>query len=788
MGQSVQFAVGGMTCAGCAARIEKVLGRLDGVQATVNFATQRVQATVQDGGASVADVVEAVRKTGFTVETQTADLALTGMTCAGCAARIEKVLNNLPAVEAGVNFATERAHVVYVPGLTDVQTMIEHVEKAGYGASLYKQAEQQDVKAQRHAEWRRELYGFIVAAVLSLPFVWEMGGMMVGAHVMLPQTLQLMLAAIVQFWCGRHLYQRAWHAVRSGAATMDVLVVLGTSIAFGFSAIVVLFGLHQPVYFEASAIVITLILLGRLLEARARAQTAAGMESLLKLQPKIAHVDQNGVVTDQPVEQVKVGTLFVVRPGESVPVDGVVLDGASDVNEAMLTGESLPELKQKGSTVFAGTLNQTGALRVQATKVGADTALAAIVRMVEQAQGSKASVQRLADKVAAVFVPAVLVLAVVTFLLGWALTGSASWSLVSAVSVLVIACPCSLGLATPTAIMVGTGQGAQAGILFRNADALEQARKLTTMVMDKTGTLTEGHPVVTDVQAEPGVATADLLALAAALEQNSEHPLAKAVRDHAAASGVQPVAMTQFKAIPGQGVMAQVGEDVVRLGSPRFLEQSGLQIAQTLVADWQGQGKTVIAVAKSQQILGYFALADKVRDEAKRAIALLHQMGVSVTMLTGDNERAAQMVARQVGITDVVAGVLPNQKAEKIAALKAAGGCVGMVGDGINDAPALASASVSFAIGAGADIALDTADVVLVRSSLMGLVNALSLSRATVSKIRQNLFFAFIYNILGLPLAAFGLLDPIVAGAAMAMSSVSVVSNSLLLRRWKPQG
>ncbi len=570
---------------------------------------------------------------------------------------------------------------------------------------------------------------------------------------------------------------------------MDVLVVLGTSIAWLFSAVVVVFGLHQHVYFEASASIITLISLGKLMETRAKNRTSAGIESLLQLQPQIAHVERDGVIVDRAVADMHVGDIFVVRPGESVPVDGEVLEGASEVNESMLTGESVPVLKEAGQDVFGGTMNANGALRVRATGVGADTALARIVKMVEQAQGSKANVQRLADRVSGIFVPAVIGIAVLTFLIGWAVTGSAVWSLVSAVSVLVIACPCSLGLATPTAIMVGTGRGAQSGILFRNADALERAEKLKTIIVDKTGTLTLGRPTVAAVHPAAGIPVDTLLGVAYALEHNSEHPLARAIVDYTQSNGVSAsVAAEGFEAAPGKGVIARIDGQEARLGSPTFMQDSGLDLSSLPVAALESEGNTVIAVARAGEVLGIIALADELRTDAVTTVQALKARGIRVVMLTGDNERAASVVARQVGVDEYLAGVLPEHKAEGVAKYRAQGDLVGMVGDGINDAPALAAADVGFAIGAGSAVALDTADVVLMKSEMTGVLDAISLSSATLSKIRQNLFFAFIYNILGLPLAAFGMLNPIVAGAAMAMSSVSVVSNSLLLNRWKPSG
>ncbi|GBR67268.1 heavy metal translocating P-type ATPase [Gluconobacter kanchanaburiensis] len=786
MSETISFPVGGMTCAACAARVEKVLNRQEGVKATVNFASERAQVAFENTASSVESVVAAVRRAGFSVDEQSLDLSLSGMTCAACAARIEKILNRQPSVQASVNFAAERAHINYIPGVVEPADLIGKIEKAGFGATRLGEGTREDPKAKREAVWKRERNRFILTLILSLPLFAEMIGMFFG-RMIVPVPVQFLFATIVQFVCGARLYRRAWNAVRGGSANMDVLVVLGTSIAWLFSAVVVVFGLHQHVYFEASASIITLISLGKLMETRAKNRTSAGIESLLQLQPQIAHVERDGAIVDRAVADMHVGDIFVVRPGESVPVDGEIIEGSSEVNESMLTGESVPLLKEVGNEVFGGTMNANGALRVRATGVGADTALSRIVKMVEQAQGSKANVQRLADRVSGIFVPTVIGIAVLTFLIGWAVTGSATWSLVSAVSVLVIACPCSLGLATPTAIMVGTGRGAQSGILFRNADALERAEKLKTLIVDKTGTLTQGRPTVAAVHPAAGVSVEMLLGVAYALEHNSEHPLARAIVDYTQSHGVAASFVAEdFQAVPGKGVVTRLGGQEARLGSPAFMQASGLDMSDLPVAALESQGNTVIAVAQGGQFLGIIALADELRADAVATVKALKARGIRVVMLTGDNERAASVVAKQVGVDDYLAGVLPEHKADGVAKYRAQGGLVGMVGDGINDAPALAAADVGFAIGAGSAVALDTADVVLMKSEMMGVLDAISLSNATLSKIRQNLFFAFIYNILGLPLAAFGMLSPIVAGAAMAMSSVSVVSNSLLLNRWKP--
>lgn len=785
MSQTITFPVGGMACAACAARIEKVLNRKPGVDASVNFAGETAQVTLGPDSPPVLDVIEAVRKAGFTVAPNDVDVAITGMSCAACAARIEKVLNRKPGVDAAVNFAGETAHIRYLPGLFSEEALIEAIGRAGFGARLLRDDARDGVAEERDAAWRRERTRFVVTVALSSPFFYDMVAMLAGWPEV-PLMAQLVLATIVQFVCGGHFYRGAWASLRGGLANMDVLVALGTSIAWGYSTVVVLGHLPLPVYFEAGASIITLISLGKVMEARAKRRAGAGIARLLGLQPAVAHLERDGAVQDVPVSTLKVGDVFVVRPGESVPVDGAVISGRSEIDESMLTGESLPVLKDEGTDVFAGSVNSAGALRVRATGVGAQTALAGIVRMVAQAQGSKASVQRLADRVAAVFVPTVTGIAAATFLIS-SLIGS-GWpaALVAAVSVLVIACPCALGLATPTAIMVGTGRGAAAGILFRNADALEQAQKLSVMVMDKTGTLTLGRPEVRALHPVAGVPEHALLALAAGLEADSEHPLGRAIVARAEAQGVTPLVVDAFAAVAGRGITARIGEDEVRLGSPVFLAEAGLAGDPGLVEALQAEGSTVIGVARAGGLLGWIALADSVRPDAQETVDRLRESGMRVVMLTGDNERAARAVAETLGIEDVIAGVLPGDKAATISALREEGGVVGMVGDGVNDAPALAAADVGFAVGSGTGVALETADVVLMSDDLMRVCDAIALSRATIAKIRQNLFFAFIYNILGIPLAAMGYLSPVLAGAAMAMSSVSVVSNSLLLNRWIP--
>ena len=783
----------GMTCAACAARIEKSLNKLPGVAANVNFAAESALVTVQPGAISPAGVIEAIRKTGYSVPDRLAELTIYGMTCAACAMRIEKGLNKLAGVRAEVNFASETARVRYVPGLASVEQLTAAIRKAGYDASERVEASAEEEKARRAEAYRADLRLLWISIALSLPLVLQMFATFDSAgHEWLPRWLQLALATPVQFWIGRRFYVGGYKALRGGGANMDVLIALGTSMAYGLSAIVTLAGLqHQHVYFEASAVIITLVLMGKLLEARAKLGTSAAIEALIRLQPKTARVERDGVLVEVPVASMQIGDIFVVRPGESIAVDGLVATGESGIDESMLTGESLPVGKRPGDKVYAGTLNQQGLLRCRAEGVGAATMLAGIIRLVREAQGTKAPIQRLADQVAGVFVPVVVAISALTFALWWGIGGELAPALVNAVAVLVIACPCALGLATPTAIMVGTGRGAQVGVLVKNAVALERAEKIRTLILDKTGTLTEGKPVVTDVVPAAGFSERDLVAAAASLESGSAHPLAHAVLEHAKQLALTLTPIRDFRSETGKGVQAVLevpalgAEQTLLLGAPAFLAESGLPIDAAAIRPLEDQGKTVIAVGGAGRVLGYLAIADKLRASSREAVGKLRGMGIDVVMLTGDNAATAKAIADAAGVAKYKAQVLPGDKAAAVAEFKSAGQVVGMVGDGVNDAPALAAADVSFAIGAGSDVAIEAADIALMRNDLLSVVDAISLSRATLSKIRQNLFFAFIYNVLGIPLAAAGMLNPVIAGAAMALSSVSVVSNSLLLRRWR---
>ena len=707
---------------------------------------------------------------------QTLELSIGGMTCAACAGRIERVVNKLPGVSSSaVNLATERARVRYRVSETSPEQVIGVITRAGYSAEPVREAGFEADQARHRAEYAIESRRFWIAAALTLPLVAQMLWMAGGAHDVLPRWLQFALATPVQFWIGARFYRGAFNALRGGSANMDVLVALGTSAAYLFSTVVTLFGIHhQHVYFEASAAIITLVLMGKLLEARAKSRTSVAIEQLLRLQPLTARIERDGRIEEIDVAAVRPGDVFLVRAGERIAVDGAVIDGDTSVDESMLTGESMPVSKSNGSKVFAGTQNLQGALRCRALHTGTDTQLAEIVRLVGEAQGSKAPIQRLADRISAVFVPAVLLVAITTFI-GWLVAGASfAQALIPAVAVLVIACPCALGLATPTAIMVGSGRGAQSGILMRDAAALEHAGKIDLLVVDKTGTLTEGKPAVVEIAA------------AAALEQHSEHPLAAAIVAEANARGLAPIRVERFAAIPGRGVQGEVDGHLLFVGAPDWLASLGRPLDADMLQRLRAGARSLVGVASDSMALGCIAVADRVRPTSQAAIARLRAQGIDAVMLTGDNSETARAVAAQVGITDVRAGVLPGDKAGAVQALRAQGKHVGMAGDGVNDAPALAAAEVSFAVASGSDIAIEAADVTLMRSDLNGVADAVSLSRATLRKIRQNLFFAFVYNVLGIPLAAAGMLDPVIAGAAMALSSVSVVTNSLLLRRWRP--
>ncbi len=799
--KTLELPIAGMTCAACSARLEKNLNRLEGVTANVNLSTETARVDYNPELVQPAALLEQIKKTGFSVPDQSLDLAISGMTCAACSTRLEKVLNRLPGVEARVNLAAETTRLRFTPGIASLDMVLATVAKAGFAAAPITEASRAEAKARKAAEYHDELRVFMIAALFTLPLLAQMIPMLAGAHHVewMPPWLQWLLATPVQFWAGKRFYTGAWNSLRGGGANMDVLVVLGTSAAYFFSVAVILFDLGGHVYFEASAAVVTLVRLGKLLEARAKSRTSTAIEQLIGLQPRTAWVEKAGEAIEVETARLLVGDVVRVRAGERIPVDGEVIDGASSLDESLLTGESLPVAKRAGDRVHAGSQNLDGLLRVRAQSVGAHTQLMEIVRLTEAAQGSKAPIQKLADQISGIFVPAVIAIATLTFIGWWLASGDFTQSLIPAVAVLVIACPCALGLATPTAVMVGLGRGAQLGILVRSAEALERAEKLSLLALDKTGTLTEGRMALVALQPSVDVEENELLRLAAALEQGSTHPLAIAVLEAARTRGINYPAVTAFENISGEGVSGLVENRTLRLGTAEWLENNAVEFTNPVRAEpveagpSTGSGRTClptatwIVLADDSKVLGRLAFADRLRPTSKQAVARLQALDIECVMLTGDHPDAAKAIAEQAGIKDWRARVKPQEKAAAIDALKAANRVVGMAGDGVNDAPALASADVSFGMASGSDIALEAADITLMRSDLNSVADAVELSRAVMRKIRQNLFLAFFYNVLALPLAAAGLLNPVIAGAAMALSSVSVVSNALLLKRWRPK-
>ncbi len=784
----IKLQVTGMTCASCVMRVEKTLKAVPGVQqASVNLATE--EASVHADASVTADsLAAAIRKAGYDVATTETTLLVEGMTCASCVARVEKALRKVPGVSgATVNLATEKA-TIQALSTVSVSALKMAIEKAGYAA---KDPQQNRPKP---TTWLPVWWPVAVSAALTLPLVAPMLLSLFGIEWMLGGLAQLVLATPVQFWLGWRFYRAGWKAVLAKAGNMDLLVALGTSAAYGLS-VYLLFkhaGHGMPhLYFEASAAVITLVLLGKWLEHRAKRQTTDAIRALNALRPTTARVRRDGAEVDIPVEQVVVGDLVVVRPGDRVAVDGEIVEGRSHIDESLITGESLPVPKAVGDKVTGGAINAEGALTVRTMAIGAETTLARIIRMVESAQAAKAPIQRIVDRVSAVFVPVVLVIALATFA-GWAvLTGDWEHALINAVAVLVIACPCALGLATPTAIMAGTGVAARHGILIKDAEALEVAHAVTVVAFDKTGTLTEGKPSLAAVAAADGSNRDEVLRLAAALQKSSSHPLALAVMDKVREERLSVPEVHEAKALPGRGVEGTVRGKKLALGSTRMLREYQLNEGD-LLTDAQRlemQGKTVSWLVESDgkkwRLLGLLAFGDTIKRTAAAAVARLHQLGIKTVMLTGDNRGAAEAVAKELGIDEVRAEVLPGDKAAVVKELRDAGAVVAFVGDGLNDGPALAAASVSYAMAGGADVATETAGITLMRGDPRLVADSLDISRRTYSKIKQGLFWAFGYNVLGIPLAALGMLSPVIAGAAMAFSSVSVVANALTLRRWR---
>jgi Cu+-exporting ATPase len=808
----ITLPVAGMTCANCAMNIERAVKKLDGVtDARVNFAAENAAISFDPAQIGIGEVMAKIRDAGFSVPTQKADFAVTGMTCANCAANIERTLKKkVPGlVRATVNFASERAAVEYLPGTTDPQEIITAIEAAGFGVIQPEEvAEEEDAEQMvRQAEIQDQTRKFIIGVVFALPlFIISMARDfgLIGAwsHAAWVNWFFWALATPVQFYTGWDYYVNGFKSIKNRSANMDVLVAMGSSMAYFYSLALLTFPvLGQHVYFETSAVIITLIKLGKMLEARTKGRTGGAIRKLIGLRPKTATIIENEVEKEIPIARVQLEDMVLVRPGERIPVDGIVTEGTSSVDESMLSGEPLPVDKKAGDKIVGGTINGEGLLKFKATAVGRDTVLAQIIQLVQEAQGSKAPIQALADKVAAIFVPAIIGLATVVFFIWWGLSGEFVPAMIRLVAVLVIACPCALGLATPTAIMAGTGKGAEKGILFKNSEALETANRLDTVVLDKTGTITIGRPTVTDlIPIEPGCNTEnDLLKLGAAVEKGSEHPLGRAIVRHAETEGLKLPTPQEFKATGGLGVQAQIEGHTVTVGKPAWFGE--LQIPIDPISDQigqlQSQGKTVIVVARGNQLCGLIALADALKADSREAIRELQDQQLKVVMLTGDNREAARSIGTELHIADIIAEVKPDEKSSKVKQLQERGERVGMVGDGINDAPALAQADVGLAIGTGTDVAIETAEVILSSGSLHGVSRAISLSRATMRTIKQNLFWAFGYNIILIPVAAGVLypfeslpdmlreLHPILAALAMALSSVSVVTNSLRLYKTK---
>lgn len=794
MKKVAHIGITGMTCAACSNRIERGLNRMAGVSANVNLAMEKAKVDYDDQQIKPNDITGKIEKLGYGVTLERMELAITGMTCAACATRIEKGLNRLPGIRsANVNLATESATVHYQPGFAEPEDVFEKVRKLGYKAALKNdvpdEAKSKEIRGKRNK--------LILSAIVSLPLLLTMVTHLPFYHGPVPMLLmnpwvQFALASVVQFYIGWPFYNGGARALMNKSANMDVLVALGTSAAYFYSVVETLryqfAGVHHPdLYFETSAVLITLVLLGKYMETRAKRQTTAAITELMDLQAKEASRIVNGAEELVPIDRVGVGDLLRVRPGEKIPVDGVLVEGESAVDESMITGESLPIVKRPEDKLIGATVNTTGSFIMKAEKVGKDTALAGIVRIVEEAQGSKAPIQRLADRISGVFVPIVIVIAVFVFAVWIAAIQPGQWNaaLAAAISVLVIACPCALGLATPTSIMVGTGKAAEHGILFKGGEFLETTQNLQSIMFDKTGTITNGKPEVTDIVLFGERDKNAVLRLAAAAERASEHPLAKAIV--AAYQNDDLPSVDHFETITGSGITASISGNQVVIGTRRLMNHNDVEFHQALddTLRLESDGKTVMFVAVGGKLQAVIAVADTIKDSSVSAIEALKARGISVYMVTGDNQRTAEAIAKKVGIDHVFAEVLPEDKAKKVQELQSQGLSVAMVGDGINDAPALAVADIGMAIGTGADVAIEAADITLVGGELMHVSKALDLSKKTMRNIRQNLFWALFYNTVGIPVAALGLLAPWVAGAAMAFSSVSVVANSLRLKRMK---
>ncbi|EQB36314.1 ATPase P [Virgibacillus sp. CM-4] len=781
----------GMTCAACSNRVEKVLNKMDGVEAQVNLTTEKATVDYDSEKASIEEITKKIENTGYDVLTEKAEFDVFGMTCAACSNRIEKVLNKQDGVKlATVNLTTESATVEYNAGLVDQKALIEKIRNVGYDAKP--KAEASEKQTHKEKELKHQKTKLIISAVLALPLLVTMLVHLFNMtipDIFMNSWFQFALATPVQFIIGWQFYVGAYKNLRNGGANMDVLVALGTSAAYFYSLYEAFKTIGNPeymphLYFETSAVLITLILFGKYLEARAKSQTTNALSSLLNLQAKEARVIRDGEEIMTPVEEVVAGDRLVVKPGEKIPVDGMVIKGKTSVDESMITGESIPIEKDVDAAVIGSTINKNGSIEMEATKVGKDTALASIIKVVEEAQGSKAPIQRLADVISGYFVPIVVGIAILTFIvwISFVQPGQFEPALVAGIAVLVIACPCALGLATPTSIMVGTGKAAESGILFKGGEHLEKTHQLEAIVLDKTGTITKGKPEVTNFTGDE-----ETLQLLASAEKGSEHPLAEAIVAYATEHDVDFVEVKEFDAIPGHGIEVKISGKHVLVGNRKLMQDHHVDVggAEQELIDYEVEGKTAMLIAIDGNYRGIVAVADTIKETAPQAIKELQVQGLEVIMLTGDNERTAQAIAKQAGIDHVIAQVLPEEKADKIKEIQSLDKKVAMVGDGVNDAPALVTADIGIAIGTGTEVAIEAADITILGGELLLIPKAIKISHSTIRNIRQNLFWAFGYNTAGIPVAAIGLLAPWIAGAAMALSSVSVVSNSLRLKRVK---
>ncbi|WP_282139369.1 heavy metal translocating P-type ATPase [Cytobacillus oceanisediminis] len=799
--KEVHLPISGMTCAACSSRIEKGLNKLDGVQeASVNLALEKAAIKYNPEVTSVEAFEKKIEDLGYSVVSEKAEFEVLGMTCAACSGRIEKGLNKLPGVkQAVVNLALETGTVEYNPEQISIQDMIKKVENLGYQAKV-KMDKDQDIEGYREKEIEKQKGKFIFSLILSIPLFWSMvGHFEFTSFIYVPDMfmnpwVQLALAAPIQFFIGKQFYVGAYKALKNKSANMDVLVALGTSAAFFYSLYQSILSIGSnahmvELYYETSAILITLIILGKLFEARAKGRSSEAIKKLMGLQAKTATVLREGEEIEISLEEVIAGEIIYVKPGEKVPVDGEIIEGQSALDESMLTGESVPVDKTAGDTVIGSTINKNGFLKIKATKVGKDTALSQIIKVVEEAQGSKAPIQRMADRISGIFVPIVVAIAVVTFLVWyiWVSPGNFAEALEKLIAVLVIACPCALGLATPTSIMAGSGRAAEYGVLFKGGEHLELTHEITAVVLDKTGTVTHGKPVLTDVIIEHNVEEKTFLQLVGSAEKQSEHPLAEAIVKGIKDKGIMLFNPVEFEAIPGYGIKARVDGKDLLIGTRRLMDKYdvNVQSAKLDMETLEKNGKTAMPVAVDGKYAGIVAVADTIKETSRDAIKRLRKLGIEVIMITGDNKRTAQAIADEVGIDSAIAEVLPEGKAEEVKKLQNQGKKVAMVGDGINDAPALAVADIGMAIGTGTDVAMEAADITLMRGDLNSIADAILMSKKTIRNIKQNLFWAFAYNTLGIPVAALGFLAPWLAGAAMAFSSVSVVLNALRLQRVK---